>query len=144
MSTPDHDAGPATEDRALAEFYEEHDDLGRVEIADTPADLGRRMTEAMALADHTTDDLAVHLGVPAATVAAWQAGDDTPSATMVNRVAGILGASLSWLLIGEGSEPREAPEPDDQQEMQTALDDAREALRLAEEQLDRVADRLSD
>lgn len=133
----------ANEDRTLAEFYDEHEDMERVDMADSPADLGRRMSDAMALAGQTTDSLAVQLGVPAATVAAWQAGEETPSATMINRLAGILGTSLSWMLIGEGSEPRDQS-AEDHQDVQAALDEAREALRLAEARLDTVADRLAD
>ena len=63
---------------------------------------------------------------------------------MANRVAGILGASLSWLLIGEGAEPRDTPDRDLRLEALAALDEAREALRQADEQLGRVAAQLAD
>lgn len=145
MSTTEHDTTDATTDgAALAEFYEEHDDLDDVHIADSPVDVGRRMAEAMDLAEHTTEDLAVRLGVPATTVSAWLAGAEKPSGTMANRVAGILGSSLSWLLIGEGAEPRDTADPDGRQQVRAALDEARQALRQAEAQLSRVAAQLAD
>ena len=145
MQTPEHGTTETMADGdALAEFYEEHDDLDDVHIADSPVDVGRRMTEAMGRADQTAGDLAVRLGVPEATVEAWQSGDEKPSGTMANRVAGILGASLSWLLIGEGAEPRDTPDRDLRLEALAALDEAREALRQADEQLGRVAAQLAD
>lgn len=145
MSTTENSSTETTYDgEALAEFYEDHDDLDDVRIADSAADVGRRMTEAMELAEHTTEDLAVRLGVPATTVASWQAGDEKPSGTMANRVAGILGSSLSWLLIGEGAEPRDTADPDARRQVRAALDEARAALRQAEEQLRRVAAQLAD
>lgn len=144
MTSHESDSTQTSEEGALAEFYEEHENLENVDIADSPADLGERISEAMERADQSSEELAIQLGVPAATVAAWQVGEETPSATMINRVAGMLGASLSWMLIGEGSEPREASEPDGHEEMQAALDEARQALRQAEQQLERVADQLAD
>lgn len=63
---------------------------------------GDRLSAARDAAGLSPTDLARRAGVSAASVKAWENDQSEPRANTLQRVAGILGVSLMWLLAGEG------------------------------------------
>ncbi len=62
--------------------------------------LGPRLRIARENADMSQAQLAAHLGVAEASVAAWEADERAPRANRLVMMAGILGVSINWLLEG--------------------------------------------
>ncbi|MEM9754580.1 MAG: helix-turn-helix transcriptional regulator, partial [Pseudomonadota bacterium] len=63
---------------------------------------GDRLAAAREGAGLSASDLARRAGVGLQTVRAWENDQSEPRANTLQRVAGILGVSLMWLLAGEG------------------------------------------
>jgi transcriptional regulator with XRE-family HTH domain len=76
------------------------------------------MAEARVVAGRTQAEIANQLGVKASTVAKWEHGSASPRSNRLAALAGILGVSLSWLLVGHGDEPTSS---DDLDEIKVAL-----------------------
>jgi transcriptional regulator with XRE-family HTH domain len=87
-------------------------------IEDSANDVGSRMAEARAAAGRTQAEIANQLGVKASTVAKWEHGSASPRSNRLAALAGILGVSLSWLIVGHGDEPTSS---DDLDEIKVAL-----------------------
>jgi transcriptional regulator with XRE-family HTH domain len=87
-------------------------------IEDSANDVGSRMAEARAAAGRTQAEIANQLGVKASTVAKWEHGTASPRCNRLAALAGILGVSLSWLIVGHGDEPTSS---DDLDEIKVAL-----------------------
>jgi len=66
---------------------------------------GGRLSRAHAASGLSARELAWRLGVKPSTLNAWECDRSQPSAQRMNRLAGILGVSLSWLLHGMGTAP---------------------------------------
>lgn len=66
---------------------------------------GGRLSRARAACGLSTEELASRLGAKSATITAWECDRSQPSAQRMNRLAGLLGVSLSWLLHGMGAAP---------------------------------------
>ncbi|MGZ0192712.1 MAG: helix-turn-helix domain-containing protein [Acidimicrobiales bacterium] len=49
----------------------------------------------------------------ASTVAKWEHGSASPRSNRLAALAGILGVSLSWLLVGHGDEPTSSDDLDE-------------------------------
>lgn len=107
------------------------------EIRDSPRDIGSRMAEARVAADLTAEQLGAQLGVLDDTVAAWEAGELAARSNMLARAAGVLGVSLSWLVMGHGVAPPEDDAPQLQEMKQTLLD-VRAQLTTLSRDLERV------
>ena len=73
------------------------------------AAIGQRICEARRALSDSVDEVAERVGVEAATFESWEAGDVTLRANQLPRVAGVLGVSLSWLLMGTGPDPVAVP-----------------------------------
>ena len=73
--------------------------------SDDRATLGDRIHAARDAAQLSVDKMARKLGLRAKTVAAWENDEREPRANQLRMVAGLTGASLIWLLTGEGDEP---------------------------------------
>jgi len=87
-------------------------------IEDSVNDVGTRMAEAREAAGRTQAEIANQLGVRASTVAKWERGSASPRSNRLAALAGILGVSLSWLIVGHGDEPTST---DDLDEIKVAL-----------------------
>lgn len=129
---------PSTADQPeptdLTDFYEnrdiEHDDA----LADSPTEVGARIIEARTNAGMSREELGLHLGVRADTVGRWERGRSSPRPNHLDRVAGVLGVSLSWLVMGWG----EAPSNEELDEVRRELADLRRSLQDALAAIDRM------
>lgn len=123
------------DDSDLIEFYQA-DAPGAMELPDSPTDIGTRIAEARAAAGLSRRDLSEHLGVRLATVSRWETGRSTPRPNRMNTISGLLGVSLSWLLMGRGET---APDGTDIESIGRDLLALKETLRIAMNELDRIA-----
>ncbi|MEL6532315.1 MAG: helix-turn-helix domain-containing protein [Pseudomonadota bacterium] len=69
---------------------------------DATATFGDRVAAAREAAGLSVNDLARRAGVSVTSVRAWEEDQSEPRANTLQRVAGILGVSIMWLLAGEG------------------------------------------
>ncbi|MBF9030166.1 helix-turn-helix domain-containing protein [Rhodobacterales bacterium HKCCE3408] len=69
---------------------------------DENSTFGDRLAAAREAAGLSQADLARRAGVGLASVKAWENDQSEPRANTLQRVAGILGVSLMWLMAGEG------------------------------------------
>lgn len=88
------------------------------DIEDSAADVGTRIAEARAAAGQTQEDIANRLGVKVSTIDKWERGAASPRSNRLASLAGVLGVSVSWLMVGYGNEPTST---DDLDEMKVAL-----------------------
>jgi transcriptional regulator with XRE-family HTH domain len=95
-----------------AHFQKPEQEVGRVSntkmIFEQQPDedtFGGRFSRALDASELSTRDLAWRLGVQLATVKAWERDRSIPGSHHLNRTAGLLGVSLSWLLHGIGLGP---------------------------------------
>ena len=63
---------------------------------------GDRMTGAREATGLGQAELAKRLGVKVKTIRAWENDQSEPRANKLQRLAGLLGVSIMWLLTGEG------------------------------------------
>jgi transcriptional regulator with XRE-family HTH domain len=87
-------------------------------IEDSASDLGARIADARTAGGRTQTDIANQLGVKVSTVDKWERGVASPRSNRLMALAGILGVSLSWLIVGHGDEPTA---PDDLDDIRVAL-----------------------
>jgi transcriptional regulator with XRE-family HTH domain len=141
MSAADPKPDP---DPASGDSSESGDDLARYFAESpregTPADLdddarqiGRRLAEAREAAGLSPRELADHLGVKESSITDWESGERSPRGQRVSKLAGLLGVSLSWILVGRGTEPSSGNHD---------LEQLRVELRLARDHLDDVVSEL--
>jgi len=90
-------------DSSLGDFLS-GTDLGQ-SLDDAVADVGQRIAEARIAAAMSPTDFSEQLGVTEATVAAWEAGEQRPRSNRLLAISGMLGVSVSWLMIGRGDTP---------------------------------------
>ena len=122
MTTDDHTA-------PLTDLYESG---ASADIDDSDRDVGRRLAEARRAAGLDAADLATQLGIEPSVVEDWETGRTTPSGHRLARLAGLLGVSLSWLVVGHGTEPVERDQ---------AISELRQAIAMTRAQLnDALAD----
>ncbi len=76
----------------------------KVDDGDT---LGGRIVRARDALGLSTAQLARRLGVKTATLAEWENDRSEPRANRLCNLAGILGVSTMWLLVGRGEAPTE-------------------------------------
>ncbi len=121
------DLSAPTDTDDLARYYEESPGTGLpAELDDDERQIGRRLAEAREAAGLSRRELADHLGVKESTIAKWESGERSPRGQRVSKLAGILGVSLSWILVGRGVEPLSAG--DDITQIRAELRQARERL----------------
>lgn len=125
----------ASDQHDLADFFVEHTEPEAGAAPDDPSEIGRRLTQARRAAGLSPRQLADQLGVTESTVAGWEAGDRSPRGNRVSKLAGILGVSLSWILIGRGVEPSGGHHE---------ISQIRAELRIARSRLDDVVTELAD
>lgn len=104
-TNPRQDA-PAVAADDLARFFAEH---GSADRPDAPLDdehhIGERLAQARVAAGLSPREVADRIGVKESTVAKWEAGETSPRGHRVSKLAGMLGVSISWILMGRGVEP---------------------------------------
>lgn len=97
-------------DSDLAEFFIGNEPAD-AEFDDDAEHIGKRISEARAALGISVAVLAERLAVTPETIEGWESGEVAPRANHLNKVAGVLGIGLSWLIIGHGAEPpRDASE----------------------------------
>ncbi|MET0574558.1 MAG: helix-turn-helix transcriptional regulator [Mesorhizobium sp.] len=77
-------------------IYEETPDMDTI---------GGRLSRARDNAGLSVKQVAWQLGVKIATVTAWESDRALPGSHRLNRLAGMLGVSISWILHGVGTAP---------------------------------------
>lgn len=98
-----HSPTPPTEGD-LAEFFAESD-ANEQAIEDDDVQIGRRITDARLAMGDSVETIADRIGVTPSVVEGWESGETPLRANHLNKVAGVLGLSLSWLIMGRGPEP---------------------------------------
>jgi len=87
-------------------------------VEDSACDVGTRIADARVRSGRTQTEVANQLGVKVSTVDKWERGTASPRSNRLTALAGILGVSLSWLIVGYGNEPTAT---DDLEEIKVAL-----------------------
>jgi transcriptional regulator with XRE-family HTH domain len=82
-------------------------------IEDSVSDVGTRIADARAAAGRTQTDIANQLGVKVSSVEKWERGSASPRSNRLTALAGILGVSLSWLIVGHGDQPTSTEDLDE-------------------------------
>ncbi len=78
-------------------------------FTDENSTFGDRLGAAREGAGLSQTDLARRAGVRLSSIRSWENDQSEPRANTLQRVAGILGVSLMWLLAGEGEDTADAP-----------------------------------
>lgn len=100
-------------------------------VKDSAGDVGTRIADARRAAGRSQAEIANQLGVKASTVDKWERGSLAPRSDRLTALAGILGVSVTWLIVGYGNEPTST----------AGIDDIKVALSRVQTQL---ADALND
>ena len=95
------------------------------DIGDSARDVGTRIADARVAAGRTQTQIANQMGVKVSTIDKWERGSASPRSNRLTALAGILGVSLSWLIVGYGNEPTAT---DDLDEIKVALGRVRAQL----------------
>lgn len=74
-------------------------------VDDSASDVGGRMAEARTAAGLSQESVANQLGVKASTIDKWERGAASPRSNWLSGLAGILGVTPTWLLMGFGAQP---------------------------------------
>jgi transcriptional regulator with XRE-family HTH domain len=98
---------------SLARFLDGDPEAQPRGIEDSASDLGARIADARIAGGRTQMDIANQLGVKVSTVDKWESGIASPRSNRLTALAGILGVSLSWLIVGHGDEPTSTDEFDE-------------------------------
>ena len=96
-------------------------------IEDSASDFGSRIAEARDATGRSQAELANQLGVKVSTIDKWERGAASPRSNRLPALAGVLGVSVSWLIVGHGDEPTATSSP--------AISDVRETLTRVQSQL---------
>lgn len=106
VPTPPTPDASATTDDDLARFFAERDSP---DGPDAPLDdehhIGERLARARLAAGLTQREVADRIGVKESTIGKWESGETSPRGHRVSKLAGMLGVSISWILMGRGVEP---------------------------------------
>ncbi len=98
--------------------------------------LGGRISMARELSRLTIADAAKGLGVETSSWKAWETDRAAPRANRLTMMAGLLGVSPSWLLVGKGTGPVDRPNPEmttSVQQLETATGEAAAAQERVQE-----------
>jgi transcriptional regulator with XRE-family HTH domain len=88
---------------------EQDDELDVDWFGEEVATFGDRLAGAREAAGLTQEDLARRLGVREETLRGWEDDLGEPRANRMQMLAGILGVSLTWLMVGKGDGPAGPP-----------------------------------
>jgi transcriptional regulator with XRE-family HTH domain len=132
--------GPANGDDDLAQFFAEHADDAGGSMLDDARHIGLRLADARSAAGLSRREIADRIGVKESTVAKWEAGETSPRGHRVSKLAGMLGVSISWILMGRGVEPVSGPSDidrvrNDLDSVRARLDDVVNELAVLDQRL---------
>lgn len=113
----------------------------RVDALDADADVGSRIEAARELAGMDRAEFGAQVGVRPETVAAWESGERPTRSNKLVLIAGVLGVSLSWLMIGRGEGPSAPSQP---APLAPELADIRADLEELADRIDQVVQSLPD
>ncbi len=82
-------------------------------IEDSVSDIATRITDARVSAGRTQTEIANQLGVKVSSLEKWERGTASPRSNRLTALAGILGVSVSWLIVGHGNEPTSTDDRDE-------------------------------
>ncbi len=105
------------------------------------ATFGDRLAAAREAAGLTQKDLAQRVGIKTGTLRNWEGDLSEPRANRVSILAGILGVSLRWLLMGEGEGV--SPPGDEGGEMAPDMSSVLTELRSVRAQMSQSSARLA-
>lgn len=80
-------------------------DAAETTLDDADADVGSRIEQAREIAGMDRTTFGAQVGVRPETISVWESGERLPRSNKLVSIAGILGVSLSWLMIGHGQGP---------------------------------------
>lgn len=124
---PEPDSSGAGNDD-LARFFAEHDpDDGGDGPLDDEHHIGARLAHARTAAGLSQREMADRVGVKESTIEKWESGVTSPRGHRLSKLAGMLGVSISWILMGRGVEPSH-PESSDIDRIRLELDSVRARL----------------
>jgi transcriptional regulator with XRE-family HTH domain len=86
-------------------FPEQDEDSDVDWFGEDVATFGDRLAGAREAAGLTQEELARRLGVREETLRAWEDDLSEPRANRVQMLAGMLGVSMTWLMVGKGEGP---------------------------------------
>jgi transcriptional regulator with XRE-family HTH domain len=89
---------------SLEEYLFDPDDAD-LGLDDADADVGSRIEEARVAAGIDRETLGAQVGVDLETISTWESGEGAPRSNQLVAIAGILGVSPPWLMIGHGESP---------------------------------------
>lgn len=135
-STPDEDAS-----NDLGSYLADGADDDAADLLDDAVDIGARLREARDAAGVSRVQLADQLGVRESTITKWESGQTSPRGHRVSKLAGMLGVSISWVLMGHGAEP--IGQVDDVEQIRAELNSVRARLEDAVNELAVLEQRLS-
>lgn len=98
------DAEKAATNREVERVTDPENILEELPDADT---FGGRFSRALDACQLDAKQFARRLGVRPATVKGWETDRSMPNFHRLNKIAGLLGVSIAWLLHGVGEGPRE-------------------------------------
>lgn len=127
----------------LGEYLAAREQNAAAEIDDSLVDIGRRMAEARVNAGLSQAELGAQLGVLEDTVAGWEDGTLAARSNMLTRAAGVLGVSLSWLVMSHGVGPA-TDEPSRLEDLRQTVLDVQAQISILSRDLQRVAAELAE
>jgi transcriptional regulator with XRE-family HTH domain len=98
-------ADKAVTNREVERVTDPENILEELPDADT---FGGRFSRALDACELDAKQVARRLGVRPATVKGWETDRSMPNFHRLNKIAGLLGVSIAWLLHGVGQGPKEA------------------------------------
>jgi HTH-type transcriptional regulator, cell division transcriptional repressor len=124
----------------LSPIDDEDDDEGAGWYGEDVATFGDRLAAAREGAGLTQEDLSRGIGVRLETLQAWENDLSEPRANRMQMLAGMLGVSLTWLMVGKGDGLSGPPVEGqaDQQDLARALGELRKLRVEMSRNLDRL------
>lgn len=125
--------------------YETDDDSSLVGDFESEFDdtIGGRIFRAREAAELSVGQLARQLGVKSQTLQAWENDRSLPRANRLMRMAGLLGVSPTWLLVGQGESPVESVAGTELRLAKQEMLLMRQQLQTMSMRMDRTIDTLS-
>lgn len=92
---------------------------------------GNRIKDSRINKGYGVSQLASRIGVKPETLKKWESGETEPRPNKVNKLSGILGVSMVWLLVGDdtdGSNTSHSPEFSETQQLEEKIDRAEKLI----------------
>ena len=106
--------------------------------------IGARIRCAREAMNLSTAQLARRLGVQTRTLAGWEAGRTSPRVNRVVNLAGLLGASATWLLSGHGDAPKAREASSEFQQLCEDLAELKEIRHMIDDAISVIDGKIAD